>query len=56
MRVTATATGGARYELFDKCEQECRKVILVPGNSDRPLTEPLEELSPEIRLQGVPGF
>lgn len=30
--------------------------MLVSDNNDRPLTEPLEELSPEIRLQGVPGF
>lgn len=34
-----------------------RKVILLPGISDRPLTEPLEEeLTPELRVQGVPGF
>jgi len=31
-------------------------VILLPGGSDRPLTEPLDELTPELRVQGVPGF
>jgi len=44
------------YELFDKAEEECRKVILLPGGSDRPLTEPLDELTPELRVQSVPGF
>ncbi|MFI8432075.1 glutathione-dependent formaldehyde dehydrogenase, partial [Pseudomonas sp. NPDC078863] len=44
------------YELFDKAEEECRKVILLPGGSDRPLTEPVDELTPELRVQGVPGF
>ncbi|MBK3440621.1 zinc-dependent alcohol dehydrogenase [Pseudomonas lactis] len=44
------------YELFDKAEEECRKVILLPGGNDRPLTEPLDELTPELRVQGVPGF
>jgi threonine dehydrogenase-like Zn-dependent dehydrogenase len=45
------------YELFDKGEENCRKVILMPGIDDRPLVEPLEEeLTPEFRVQGVPGF
>ena len=29
---------------------------LLPGGSDRPLTEPLDELPPELRVQSVPGF
>jgi threonine dehydrogenase-like Zn-dependent dehydrogenase len=30
------------YKLFDKKQEQCRKVILTPGSSDVPLTENLE--------------
>jgi threonine dehydrogenase-like Zn-dependent dehydrogenase len=30
------------YRIFDKKQEECRKVILTPGSSDVPLTENLE--------------
>ena len=41
------------YELFDKAEEDCRKVILLPGIDERPLVEPLEELTPEFTLGSV---
>jgi threonine dehydrogenase-like Zn-dependent dehydrogenase len=30
------------YRIFDKKQEECRKVILTPGSSDVPLTESVE--------------
>lgn len=30
------------YKMFDKKQEECRKVILTPGSSDGPLTESVE--------------
>lgn len=31
------------YEIFDKCQQDCRKVILIPGATNTLLTEPIED-------------
>jgi hypothetical protein len=32
------------YRIFDKKEEECRKVILTPGSSDVPLAETVETM------------
>lgn len=34
------------YKMFDKKQEECRKVILTPGSSDVPLTENVTDASP----------
>jgi threonine dehydrogenase-like Zn-dependent dehydrogenase len=40
------------YEIFDKRQQDCRKVILIPGATIEPLTEPVETL-PAFADRGV---
>lgn len=34
------------YKMFDKKQEECRKVILTPGSSDVPLTETIADVAP----------
>ncbi|MHC8305910.1 zinc-dependent alcohol dehydrogenase [Pseudomonas sp. PB3P13] len=34
------------YKMFDKKQEDCRKVILTPGSSDVPLTERIDDATP----------
>ena len=36
------------YKIFDKKEENCRKVILTPGSSDVPLAQMEEEMPPLV--------